>query len=151
MKPNYTIKSESPDSADAINLLAELSNKLSKITGNSGQSSFDLDDVKLHRSLFVIARNEHNEAIGCGSFRPISESVAEIKRMYSKEKGVGTEILKYLETKAKEFEYSELWLETRRINEYAVNFYLKHGYRQRPNYGKYINRPEAICFAKIIK
>ena len=150
MNPSIKISIESPESPDSLKLLGELSEKLSEITGNSGRSSFDLSDVKVPRSLFVIARNLDNSAVGCGAIRPISSEIGEIKRMYSKEKGVGSVILNYLESKASELDYKELWLETRRINEYAVNFYLKRGYLEIPNYGKYKNRPEAICFAKIL-
>lgn len=147
----YKIQPASPYSKDSQMLLEELSIKLSDITGNSGKTSFDINDVKVPRSLFVVARNKNNVAVGCGAIRLISNEIAEIKRMYSKEKGCGSAILEYLELKAKELNYKELWLETRRINEYAVNFYLKRGYSEIPNYGKYKNRPEAICFAKILK
>jgi ribosomal protein S18 acetylase RimI-like enzyme len=49
---------------------------------------------------------------------------------------------------ASELGYSEAWLETRRVNSRAVNFYLKHGYREIPGFGKYAGLPEAICMAK---
>ena len=46
------------------------------------------------------------------------------------------------------FGYKAVWLETRRVNESAVRFYLEQGYQVRPNYGNYIGRSEAICFEK---
>jgi GNAT superfamily N-acetyltransferase len=147
---NFIIKPENPESDEATSLLTELSQKLAEITGNDGKSSFDISDMFAPRSLFVVAKNKNEKAVGCGAIRPISDEIAEIKRMYSKEKGVGTAVLKYLETKAFEFGYKELRLETRRVNEYAVNFYLKNGFREIPNYGKYAGRPEAVCFSKIL-
>jgi ribosomal protein S18 acetylase RimI-like enzyme len=47
--------------------------------------------------------------------------------------------------------YSKLWLETRIINERAVEFYKKRGYHQISNYGKYVENEKAICFEKILK
>ncbi|MFT8348378.1 GNAT family N-acetyltransferase [Clostridium saccharoperbutylacetonicum] len=137
---------------DAINLMEELSKSLEFITGDSGKNSFNSNDVSVPRSLFVVAYNEEGEAIGCGAIRPINEEVAEVKRMFAKTKaiGVGSEILKYLENGAKKLGYSSLWLETRLINERAVRFYEKNGYHRISNYGKYVNKPEAVCFEKNI-
>ncbi|AGF57159.1 N-acetylglutamate synthase-like GNAT family acetyltransferase [Clostridium saccharoperbutylacetonicum] len=137
---------------DAINLMEELSKSLEFITGDSGKNSFNSNDVSVPRSLFVVAYNEEGEAIGCGAIRPINEEVAEVKRMFAKTKaiGVGSEILHYLENGAKKLGYSALWLETRLINERAVRFYEKNGYHRISNYGKYVNKPEAVCFEKNI-
>lgn len=139
-----------PDAPDALLLMEELSRKLESITGNSGKSSFNPEDVRVQRSLFVIAYDEEGKAMGCGAIRPISEDTAEVKRMFAKVKGagVGTEILHYLEIHAKELGYTTLCLETRLINARAVAFYEKEGYYRIPNYGRYINRPEAVCFEK---
>lgn len=141
-----------PDAPDALLLMEELSRNLESITGNSGKNSFNPDDVRVPRSLFVIAYDEAGEAMGCGAVRPISENTAEVKRMFARIKGagVGTKILHYLEIHAKEFGYTVLRLETRLINTRAVAFYEKEGYHRIPSYGRYVNRPEAVCFEKTI-
>lgn len=128
----------------------ELSETLKSITGNSGRHSFDPEDVCVPRSLFAIAYDDDGEAVGCGAIRPVNESTAEVKRMYVrvKAKGVGSEILSYLETQARAMGYSILWAETRLINEQAVHFYENKGYHRIPNYGKYAGNPEAVCFEK---
>lgn len=141
----------SPGEADAIILMEELSETLRSITGDSGKNSFSSDDVCVPRSLFVIAYDEQSEeAVGCGAIRPIDERIAEVKRMFAKvkTKGVGSEILSYLEIQAKKLGYSTVWLETRLINEQAVSFYRKRGYCKISNYGKYANNTKAICFEK---
>jgi ribosomal protein S18 acetylase RimI-like enzyme len=152
MTDRFVIKAENPESEDAFQLLRELSRKLALITGNSGKASFNFADVSVPRSLFVIARNKNNEAVGCGAIRRISGEIAEVKRMYAKRetKGVGTAILNHLERQAFESGYRHLRLETRRVNEYAVNFYLRRGFAPIPNYGKYIERPDAVCLGKIL-
>lgn len=142
----------SPYETDSALLIDQLSKTLESITGDSGKNSFNSNDVCVPRSVFVLAYDENGEAVGCGGIRPINESIAEVKRMYSKDKerGVGTEILSYLEAYAKILDYSTLWLETRLINENAVAFYKNRGYYQIQNYGKYATNPKAICFEKKI-
>lgn len=99
--------------------------------------------------MFVIAY-EDGKPVGCGCFREISSNTAEIKRMYAKVKRhrVGEEILKYLEKEARKLDYSQIILETRKININAVNFYLKNGYKICSNYGKYENRLDTVCLKK---
>ncbi|WP_026887035.1 GNAT family N-acetyltransferase [Clostridium beijerinckii] len=141
-----------PSDPDSIRLMDELSKELEHITGDSGKNSFNKEDVCVPRSLFVVAYNDNGEAIGCGGIRCINKSVAEVKRMFAKVKtmGVGGEILSYLELQAKKMDYSAIWLETRLINDQAVNFYKKRGYHQIQNYGKYNGNLKAICFEKKI-
>ncbi|MEN8908353.1 MAG: GNAT family N-acetyltransferase [Clostridiales bacterium] len=144
------IKSESPFNRDSKMLMNELSYILETITGSSGRSSFDSNDVIVSRSLFVIARNDLDEAIGCGAYRPINNEIAEIKRMYTKIKshGVGSKILSYLELNANKMGYKKLWLETRVVNVNTVKFYKKRGYNEIVNYGKYKGKKDSICFEK---
>ena len=150
MSGYITIKEEDPNTPDAIQLMDELSDALESITGNSGRSSFNTSDIFGQRAIFVLAYNENGEAVGCGAIRPIDDKTAEVKRMYAKEKGVGigTKVLSHLEAKAQELGYTALRLETRLINQRAVAFYENRGYYRIPNYGKYVNRPEAVCFEK---
>jgi GNAT superfamily N-acetyltransferase len=142
----------SPFSPDAGALMEELSDRLQSITGDSGKNSFEPQDVCGERAVFVIARNEEGKAIGCGAFRPMNQTTAEVKRMYAKEKGrgVGRQILTYLEHKAYEMGYETLCLETRLVNTSAVSFYERSGYKRIPNYGKYAGREDAICFEKLL-
>ena len=144
------ISAESPFSTDAISLIDELSECLQDITGDNGKKSFDANDVCNDRALFVIARNQSGKAIGCGSFRPMDDTTAEIKRMYAKDKGmgIGNKILSYLEHQAHHIGYKTLRLETRMVNAKAVSFYERSGYRKIPNYGKYVERTNSICFEK---
>lgn len=145
------IKRADINSLEARALVDELSNELEAITGDSGRISFQDADMNNPRSLFVIAM-EDDVAVGCGAFRELSADTAEIKRMYARKKsvGVGGKILSYLEEQAKEFGFRKIVLETRKCNEKAVSFYLNHGYRVITNYGKYVDKPEAVCFEKLI-
>lgn len=137
---------------ESLSLLHELSVSLNHITGNSGESSFSINDMEDEKSVFVIARSG-SKAAGCGAIRRIDDSTGELKRMYAKEQGlgVGTSILNFLENKALEFGYSRLICETRKINAGACSFYIRNGFHIIPNYGKYQGRDEAVCFEKRIR
>lgn len=149
---NVVILVESPFSSDAISLMDELSECLQSITGDSGKSSFDSNDVCNDRAIFVIARNQSGKAIGCGAFRAIDKTTAEVKRMYAKEAGmgIGNKILSYLERRAHDIGYTTIRLETRIVNARAVSFYKRNGYRKIANYGKYTGRLNSVCFEKIL-
>lgn len=147
---NITVSAESPFSAAAVSLMEELSACLACLTGDSGKNSFDVNDVCKDRAIFVIARDEDGGAAGCGGFRPMDQTTAEVKRMYAKEKhsGVGNKILAYLEDQARQMGYQALRLETRVINTRAVEFYERNGYQKTENYGKYKGRSDSVCFEK---
>ena len=152
MKDSITIVTINPDDKKAFEITEELSANLLIRFGSNGKNSFTDWQPDNSKFVFVIAEL-NNEIVGCGAFRPIDENTAEVKRMYSKlpQKKIGTSILTFLEEKAKNIGFTNLVLETRVKNHEAVQFYTKHKYQVIPNYGKYINRPEAICFGKSLK
>ena len=139
-----------PENADAQVLVGELSAALVALTGDSGVASFSVADARVASSLFVVARADNGALLGCGALRPLHGEIGEIKRMYARPgtRGVGAALLAHIEHEASSFRYRELWLETRRVNARAVAFYLRHGYAEIASYGKYVGRPDAICFGK---
>jgi ribosomal protein S18 acetylase RimI-like enzyme len=145
----FAIAPADPDSADSRLLLDELGAALAAITGSDGTASFDAEDVRGERSCFLLARTVDGLTAGCGALRPLRDGVAELKRMYARPgSGAGRFILGALELAAREFGYTEVWLETREVNTRAVAFYEKHNYCVIPNYGKYLGRSEAVCLGK---
>ncbi|MET0320412.1 MAG: GNAT family N-acetyltransferase [Duganella sp.] len=147
---------EDPGTADALQMLGELSAALQAITGSSGAASFDANDVRIADARFVVARDEAGTPVGCGAFRPLEAGVAEIKRMYARSgppgvPGVGSAILTFLEDQARHLGLRALRLETRVVNRRAVAFYARHGYVRIPNFGKYAGRAEAACFEKQLR
>jgi ribosomal protein S18 acetylase RimI-like enzyme len=148
-----TVEKSDPLSPDSYSVMEKLSAELAAITGDSGKSNFAIDSMDGDRSLWVLARNKKGDAIGCGAIRPITENIAELKRMFSDRSipGVGKALLNFLEKSAKNMGYAELWLETRNVNHKAVNFYKNNGYVSIENYGPYIGREEAVCFSKVLR
>ena len=151
-----TVEKSDPYSAESQRLIDALSSRLAAITGDGGRTHFRMDDVAVPRAVWAIARDAAGEAVGCGAIRPFEgnqSDIAELKRMYStgKNPGTGTAVLTFLETSAAALGYHNIWLETRRVNLRAVAFYLNHGYAIIDNYGPYVGRDDAVCFAKALE
>jgi GNAT superfamily N-acetyltransferase len=141
-----------PSSVEARELIEELSDLLLKITGDNGKSSFTNHAFDLPRSTFIIVQDKgHN--VACGSIRPISDDVCEIKRMYSRKPGhgFGKKVLNELEAQARKFGYKEIWLSTRKINSKAIAFYTAHKFAIRDRYGKYKSHVESVCLSKKVE
>ncbi len=149
------VAAEDPSGADARELIEALSAALTAITGASGKASFDLADMRQARACFAVARDRDGQALGCGALRPLDAALAhvgEIKRMFARPgtRGVGSAVLDFLEREARRHGYTTLRLETRRVNERAVAFYERRGYRRIANYGRYVGNDAAVCFEKCI-
>lgn len=140
-----------PAHPDAIALVAELNAALARITGCDGAASFVAEDVRGPGALMLVAYRREMP-VACGAYRPLPETsaTAEVKRVYARESGTGAPLLNALQTSAALWGYARLVCETRRINTRAVAFYLRAGWRETAPYGKYVGRPEAICFEKIL-
>lgn len=152
MTENISIKITNPNDEKVAAIIEELSANLYLRFGSDGRNSFkDWEEDNLK---FVFATAEiDTEIVGCGAIKPVNENTAEVKRMYSKFPGkkIGQTILAFLEAQAKTLGFSDLILETRLKNEEAIRFYQKQDYKVIPNYGKYTDRPEAICLGKSLK
>ncbi|MCC9061631.1 GNAT family N-acetyltransferase [Flavobacterium piscisymbiosum] len=149
MIQSISIKIANPDDEKVLAITEELSENLYLRFGSDGKNSFQDWENENSKFVFVIAEI-NNEIVGCGAIRPIDKNIGEVKRMYSKYPGkkIGQTILVFLENEAVNLGYTNLVLETRLKNESAVQFYQKQGYKVIPNYGKYTDRPEAICLGK---
>ncbi|MGE9551448.1 GNAT family N-acetyltransferase [Erwinia amylovora] len=148
-----TVEKSDPFSSDSRRLIEMLSAELADITGDNGKSNFTAEEMYDDKAAWVLAKNAHGEAIGCGAIRPLTRNIAELKRMFSDRSvpGVGKALLTFLEASAAEMGYCELRLETRHINHRAVNFYEKNGYIRIEHYGPYTGRTEAVCFSKTLR
>jgi RimJ/RimL family protein N-acetyltransferase len=144
------VEASDPESPEGRQMLAALSRALEQITGSSGAASFEVADMRRDRACFAIARSPSGAAVGCGAIRPLHTGVAELKRMFAAQgsKEVGRTVLAFLERKASELGYRELWLETRKVNRRAVAFYERNGYRPIPSFGRYVGREDAVCLGK---
>lgn len=145
---------EDPGSDVAVTLLDELSAALEQITGASGRASSDPASLRGEGACFLVARDDSGCPLGCGGFRALEgePQAVEIKRMYARpgSRGVGSALLRRLEDEARARRAREARLETRLVNTRAVAFYEARGYVRIPNYGRYVGREDAACFAKAL-
>lgn len=146
---SFEYKKANPNNIDFIALVIELNSSLSQITNDSGESSFTPEAFDLQKDgCLVVYLND--EAVGCGIFRYHSQETCELKRMYSKQPGAGSYLIKQLETHAANKGYRKAVLSTRRINDKAVSFYKRHLYIEIEPYGKYSSVNKSICMGKVL-
>lgn len=102
----------------------------------------------------VIVAYQKGEPVACGAFKIYDEDHAELKRIFTEPSnrniGLGAELVRRLEAKAKIKGYRWCILETGKPLEAAYHVYKKAGYKIIPNYGKYADMPDSICMERKI-
>lgn len=145
------ISFESPDQADAIALIAELDAYQSALYPPESHHALDLTSVVADRVLFVMARDDADQAVGCGAV-VLSSEYGELKRMYvrpvQRGLGVAKKILHMLETAAKESDCGLLKLETGPSQPEALRLYARCGYQACERFGTYTDDPLSVFMQK---
>jgi GNAT superfamily N-acetyltransferase len=102
----------------------------------------------------VIVAYDGDEAVGCGAFKPYTNEIAEIKRMFvrpeSRGRQIGSVVLAELERWARENGFTACILETGHKQAAAVRLYQNSGYNVIPNYDQYAALDSSICMRKDI-
>lgn len=100
----------------------------------------------------VLVAYLQDEPVGCGAFREYTTDTMEVKRMYVRTdhrgKGIASTILKELENWGIELRFSVCVLETGKNQPEAINLYKRSGYQIIPNFGRYVNSQNSVCFTK---
>ena len=143
------IRTNSEDS-DFINLVKSLDDYLKNTDGDEHSFYNQFNNIDVLKHTIVVYSN--NKPVGCGAYKAYNKNTVEIKRMYTnpefRKKGIASEILKELESWAKEIGYNYSILETGKRQIEAVEFYKKSNYSIIPNYGQYKSMENSICFKK---
>lgn len=144
----------SPRDPDAAALIAELNAELDALyRPDDNHFALDESEVTEGRGAFLVAFFDGNPA-GCGAVRLISDSRAEIKRMYVKPsvrgQGVGRALLTRLEAEAKALGAAHLVLEMGDSQPGADALYRRAGFIQIPCWGEYLATPASVCLGKQI-
>jgi len=141
------------DNTDFQKLVAELDADLKIRDGED--HAFYAEFNKIDRIKHVIVVYDDELPIGCGSIREYSADTMEVKRMYvvpnRRGEGIATEILKNLEKWTLDLNFKKCLLETGKKQPEAIALYQKNKYQVVPNFGKYINVENSICFEKILE
>ncbi len=140
------------DNVDFRELVAMLDADLAIRDG--ADHSFYAQYNKLDKIREVVVAYENEMAVGCGAFKEYETKKSEIKRMYVREenrgRGIAGKILKKLEARAKELNFSECVLETGFNQPEAIRLYQKSGYEIIPNYGQYAGVETSVCMKKSV-
>jgi GNAT superfamily N-acetyltransferase len=141
------------DNQDFKLLVKQLDDYLAELDGE--EHAFYNQLNKIDKLKHVIVAYENNSPVGCGAIREYSPEKMEVKRMYTlpehRGKGIAATILAELENWASELSYTTCVLETGKRQPEAIGLYKKSGYKIIPNYGKYAQMDNSVCFEKELK
>lgn len=141
------------DDPDFQKLVKELDEFLARLDGEEHAFYNSLNKIDKIKHAVVIY--DDDKPIACGAIREFSPSAVEVKRMYTipvyRGKGIATQVLNELEKWAGELNYEKCVLETGNRQPDAIHLYTREGYKRIPNYGKYINVENSVCFEKELK
>lgn len=147
-------KNTDGDNPDFAKLCDRLEASLDELVGNAFQRC-QYEQYNQRDSIHdVIIAYCKGEPVACGAFKRYDEDHAELKRIYTepsyRNRGLGAELIRRLEAKAKIEGYKWCILETGKPLEAACHVYIKFGYKVIPNYGQYACMPNSICMERKI-
>lgn len=139
---------------DFVFLCTELDQTLDELVGKTFQRS-QYAQYNLRNDIHdVIVVYNGEEAVACGSYKMFDKEHAELKRIYvapsHRGMGVGMELIRRLEAKAKIQGFIYCILETGAPMVAAGRMYQKMGYRVITNYGQYADMPNSVCMERKI-
>jgi GNAT superfamily N-acetyltransferase len=147
-----TIMEERPDSADALQLIAELQTQLNSLSyPPESRHGFSVEKLLREGVAFFVTRRDDVPA-GCGAIKLFGTEYGEIKRMYVRPRfrglGLGKLMLTRLANYVLERQVSLLRLETGIYQTEAIRLYERFGFQRRGPFGEYENDPLSIYFEK---
>jgi GNAT superfamily N-acetyltransferase len=149
-----TIESADVHDPQVSLLLARLTEELAQRYNDDGAGDFKPADVQKPRSAFLVVRC-NGKLIACGAYRPMTDDIAEIKRMYVERayrgRGIGKRLLAALENGVRLAGYAKIWLDTGTSQPEAMGLYQAAGYQRIPPFGMYCNDPRCVCFEKTLQ
>jgi GNAT superfamily N-acetyltransferase len=121
--------------------------------GGAGPGPVPIEHFALPQGSFVVAVLD-GVPVACGGFRFLRPQVAEIKRMYvdpaARGRGLGRRLLGFLEQRAAEAGYTQVWLETGTEQPEAISLYTAAGYRSIEPYGEFKYDARSRCFSRTL-
>lgn len=140
-----------PDFALLCGKLDDALNVLSGEEAERGQYNQYNQRDSIHDVIIVYQKGK---PVACGSFKMYDEDHAELKRIFTdpscRNMGLGSEVVRRLEARAKIKGYGWCILETGKMLEAAHHVYKKAGYKVIENYGQYSDMPDSICMERKI-
>ena len=150
MKISITLQRTTSDNPDFQELANELEQDIKARDGEQHLLYSELN--KIDRIPNAVVAYLNGVPAGCGAIRAYNKDIIEVKRMFVKPvnrgKKIATTILTELENWSTELGYKYCVLETGLNQPEAIEFYKSNQYSIIPNFGKYENSENSICFQK---
>jgi putative acetyltransferase len=150
MKISITLQRTTSDNPDFQELANELEQDLKARDGEQHLLYAELNKIDKIPNAVVAYLN--GVPAGCGAIREYNKDNIELKRMFVKPenrgKKIATAILTELENWSAELGYKNCVLETGLNQPEAIELYKSKQYSIIPNFGKYANSENSICFQK---
>lgn len=131
-------------------LVKELDTFLAVLDGHESERFRSFNRAETMTSVVVAKRD--GRPVGCGALRALDSETVEIKRMYvrptARGLGIGTRVLRELESWAREARYNRIVLETAVELRPAQELYEREGFVRIPNYGQYKCVERSLCYGK---
>lgn len=132
-------------------LVQRLDAYLAEYNGEEKHDFYDqYNKIDLIRQVIVACDGEL--PVGCGAIKEFNHTTTEVKRMFVlpeyRGQGIAGQVLRALETWAKELGYTQTVLETGKKMEDAIQLYRSKGYRVTENYGQYAGVDTSVCMKK---
>jgi len=151
---NLTISIEQPDQPE-IRALIELSDRyMATLYPPEGNFAVDIAALGQADTTFMVARLD-GKAAGCGAVKWLSDTSAELKRIYvhdaARGNGVGRGLMNSLEQAAQNHGIQTLLLETGPLNTEAVAMYRRRGYIECGPFADYAENPYSLFMSKVLQ
>lgn len=145
------IRLESPDQPEILRLIDELDGYLKPLYPPESHHGIDLSALMRPNVLFAVARTGDGTAIGCGAI-VVGPAYGEIKRMFvtpsARGRGVGKQLLAFLEDRAQAEGCTRFTLETGYLQTEARSLYRRSGYVRCGPFGSYTEDPNSVFMCK---
>jgi putative acetyltransferase len=147
------ISLESPDSTDAVELIAELEAHLDPLYPTESRHGYSVEKLLRQGVSFFVIR-ENGVPIGCGGVQFFGSDYGEIKRMYIRPQfrglGFARLMLDHLSEYTRSNGINVLRLETGIHQHDAIALYERAGFRSIPPFGQYKPDPLSKFYEKQI-
>ena len=145
------IAPESPDTADARELVAELEAELAPQYPDESRHGYSVEKLISEGVAFFLVREDGMPA-GCGGVQIVRGAYGELKRMYVRPRfrgsGLAKLILERLSDHARRHGIRVLRLETGIHQRAAIGFYESMGFSRIPPFGPYRDDPLSRFYEK---
>ena len=145
------VRVESPDQPEVLALIDELDRYQKPLYPPESHHGIDIARLTRSDALFAVARTDEGTAVGCGAI-VLGPEYGEIKRMFvarsARGRGVGKQLLNFLEVCARRKGCRRFVLETGYLQSDALSLYLQSGYVRCGPFGSYTEDPNSVFMHK---